>query len=146
MIDEVRAGCISHAALMRNWLTTGARVRPSRGWKTSVATRPMRTTWRARQTLLQLFPKYWTVSDGIAVRFTHFRSRQSKALPLVLNHGWPHSIVEFQKVIEPLVDLPALPAANYPSHVACASLPGLGISLRPAVLGWSIDCIASTCV
>jgi len=58
--------------------------------------------WRAREARLNRFAQFKTTIDGLAIHFIHVRSPHADALPLVMTHGWPGSIVEFQKVIEPL--------------------------------------------
>ncbi len=60
--------------------------------------------WRAREALLNRFPQFRTTIDGVGIHFIHVRSPHAEALPLVMTHGWPGSIVEFQKVIEPLTN------------------------------------------
>jgi epoxide hydrolase len=89
--------------------------------------------WRATEARLNALPQYRTEIDGLRIHFLHVRSPDPDALPLVLTHGWPGSIVEFLKVIEPL-------AQEF--HVVCASLPGYGFSDKPAQTGWGIERIA----
>ena len=66
-------------------------------------------------------------------------------MPLIITHGWPGSIVEFHKVIEPLTD-PTAHGGNAADafHVVCPSLPGFGFSAKPATTGWGVDRIASS--
>jgi pimeloyl-ACP methyl ester carboxylesterase len=73
------------------------------------------------------------------------RSPRADALPLIITHGWPGSIVEFHKVIEPLVD-PAAHGGDAADafHVICPSLPGFGFSSKPNTTGWGVDRIAAT--
>ena len=81
--------------------------------------------------------------DGLDIHFLHVRSPHEDALPLVLTHGWPGSIVEFRKVIGPLTDPAAHggdPADAF--HVVCPSLPGFGFSGKPARAGWGVERIA----
>ena len=68
--------------------------------------------WRAREALLNQWPGFVTNIDGLDIHFLHIRSKVDSARPLVLTHGWPGSIVEFQKVIGPLTD----PEAHGPSR------------------------------
>jgi epoxide hydrolase len=80
--------------------------------------------WRAREARLNGFSQYQTEIDGLAVHFVHVRSLHEGALPLVMTHGWPGSVVEFLKVIGPLTDPVAHggdPADAF--HVVCPSLP-----------------------
>jgi pimeloyl-ACP methyl ester carboxylesterase len=99
--------------------------------------------WRAREARLNGFAQYRTEIDGLALHFLHIRSPHEGALPLVMTHGWPGSIVEFGKVIGPLTDPAAYggdPADAF--HVVCPSLPGYGFSGKPATPGWGIERIA----
>jgi pimeloyl-ACP methyl ester carboxylesterase len=101
--------------------------------------------WRAREERLNRWPQFRTQIDGLGIHFVHARSPHAHALPLVLTHGWPGSIVEFQKVIGPLVD----PAAHGGDardafHVVCPSLPGYGFSDKPARPGWNVERIGRT--
>jgi pimeloyl-ACP methyl ester carboxylesterase len=99
--------------------------------------------WRAREARLNRFPQFRTELDGLGVHFVHVRSRHADALPLVVTHGWPGSIAEFQKVIEPLTDPTAHGGeARDAFHVVCPSLPGYGFSDKPARAGWNVDRIA----
>ena len=99
--------------------------------------------WRAREARLNRFPQFKTEIDGCGVHFVHVRSRHENALPLVISHGWPGSIVEFHKVIGPLADPTAHGGdASDAFHVVCPSLPGYGFSDRPAQTGWGVERIA----
>jgi epoxide hydrolase len=96
--------------------------------------------WRTTETRLNRLPQFRTEIDGLGIHFVHVRSPHEGARPLVLTHGWPGSIVEFDKVIEPLADPAAHggdPADAF--HVVCPSLPGYGFSDRPRDAGWSVD-------
>jgi pimeloyl-ACP methyl ester carboxylesterase len=99
--------------------------------------------WRATEARLNEFPQFRTELDGLGIHFLHVRSPHPDALPLVITHGWPGSIVEFHKVIGPLTDPGAHggdPADAF--HVVCPSLPGFGFSDRPDAAGWSKERIA----
>jgi pimeloyl-ACP methyl ester carboxylesterase len=99
--------------------------------------------WRRSEARLNAFPQFRTTIDGLGIHFVHVRSPQEGALPLIMTHGWPGSIVEFHKVIGPLVDPAAHggdPADAF--HVVCPSLPGYGFSDKPARHGWGVDRIA----
>jgi len=99
--------------------------------------------WRAREAGLNRFPQFRTELDGLGIHFIHARSPHADALPLVITHGWPGSVVEFQKVISPLTDPTAHGGdAADAFHVVCPSLPGYGFSDRPAAVGWKIPRIA----
>jgi pimeloyl-ACP methyl ester carboxylesterase len=96
--------------------------------------------WRAREALLNRHPQFRTEIDGLGIHFVHVRSPHAGALPLVLTHGWPGSIVEFQKVIGPLTDPPSHGGdARDAFHVVCPSLPGYGFSDKPDAPGWNVD-------
>ena len=89
--------------------------------------------WRAREARLNGFDQFLTGIDGLDIHFIHQRSKNPDALPLVMTHGWPGSIVEFVKVIEPL---------NRDFHVVCPTLPGYGFSGKPTTAGWTVERIA----
>jgi pimeloyl-ACP methyl ester carboxylesterase len=102
-----------------------------------------RYDWRAREALLNRFAQYTTEIDGLAIHFLHVRSPHPDAMPLILTHGWPGSVVEFQKVIGPLTDPTAHGGdAADAFHVVCPSLPGFGFSAKPTGIGWGVDRIA----
>jgi len=93
--------------------------------------------WRAREIQWNTIPHYRARLDGLEIAFWHVRSPEPAALPLLLTHGWPGSILEFEKVIGPLAD----PVAHGGSagdafHVVVPSLPGFGFSERPRERGW----------
>jgi pimeloyl-ACP methyl ester carboxylesterase len=105
-------------------------------WRTSY-------DWRAREAALNRFPQFTTALDGLDIHFLHVRSPEPDALPLVITHGWPGSVVEFHKVIEPLTDPVAHGGdAADAFHVVCPSLPGYGFSGRPSAPGWKTPHIA----
>ena len=100
--------------------------------------------WRQREARLNRFSQFTTEIDGLDIHFIHVRSKHPEARPLIITHGWPGSVVEFHKVIEPLTD----PTAHGGSaadafHVVCPSLPGFGFSSKPTETGWGVDRIAS---
>jgi len=100
--------------------------------------------WRASEARLNTLPQFRIEIDGVGIHFLHVRSRHRDALPLVLTHGWPGSIVEFLKVIGPLVDPTAHNGeAADAFHLVCPSLPGYGFSDKPARPGWTVQRIAT---
>ncbi len=100
--------------------------------------------WRRREALLNRFAQFTTAIDGLDIHFIHARSPHANAMPLIITHGWPGSIVEFHKVIEPLVDPTAHGGdAADAFHVVCPSLPGFGFSAKPTATGWGVDRIAA---
>jgi pimeloyl-ACP methyl ester carboxylesterase len=99
-----------------------------------------RYDWPARQERLNSFPQYRTQIDGLGIHFVHVPSPHPGALPLVLTHGWPGSIVEFLDVIGPLTDPPAHGGdAADAFHVVVPSLPGYAFSDKPTGTGWGIE-------
>ncbi|CAN5277328.1 alpha/beta fold hydrolase [soil metagenome] len=102
-----------------------------------------RYDWRSREAALNRFDQYVTEIDGLELHFIHQRSPHDDALPLVITHGWPGSIVEFHKVIEPLTNPTAYGGrAEDAFHVVCPSLPGYGFSGKPTSTGWGVERIA----
>jgi pimeloyl-ACP methyl ester carboxylesterase len=99
--------------------------------------------WRTREAALNSFDHFTTDIEGLAIHFIHQRSPHAGAFPLVITHGWPGSIVEFGKVIEPLTDPTRHGGrAEDAFHVVCPSLPGYGFSDKPTATGWGIEKIA----
>jgi pimeloyl-ACP methyl ester carboxylesterase len=99
--------------------------------------------WRATEARINALPQFRATVDGLGVHLLHVRSPEPDALPLVLTHGWPGSIVEFLKVIGPLSDPRSHggdPADAF--HVVCPSLPGYGWSDKPTGTGWDVPRIA----
>jgi microsomal epoxide hydrolase len=97
--------------------------------------------WRLHEARLNALPQFRSMIDGHDVHFLHVRSAQPDALPIVLTHGWPGSIVEFLDVIGPLTDPVAHGGdARDAFHVVVPTIPGFGIS-GPAV-GWSTSRVA----
>jgi pimeloyl-ACP methyl ester carboxylesterase len=99
--------------------------------------------WRAHEARLNGFPQYITEIDGQEVHFLHVRSPEPDALPLILTHGWPNSIVEFARLIGPLTDPRAHggdPAQAF--HVVAPSVPGFGFSAPPRETGWNAPRVA----
>jgi epoxide hydrolase len=100
--------------------------------------------WRATEARLNAVPQFRTEIDGLGIHFLHVRSPHPDALPLVLTHGWPGSVVEFLKVLGPLADPVAHGGdAADAFHVVCPSLPGYGFSDKPARPGWNVQRVAA---
>jgi pimeloyl-ACP methyl ester carboxylesterase len=99
--------------------------------------------WPARQALLNRWDGFKTDLDGLSIHFLHIRSSHADARPLLLTHGWPGSIVEFQKVIGPLTE-PTEHGGDAADafHLVVPSLPGFGFSGKPTAPGWGVDKIA----
>ena len=99
--------------------------------------------WRATESRLNAHPQFLTEIDDLDIHVLHARSPYPDALPLVLTHGWPGSIVEFQNVLGPLTDPVAYGGeASDAFHVVCPSLPGYGFSGKPTASGWGVERIA----
>jgi pimeloyl-ACP methyl ester carboxylesterase len=93
--------------------------------------------WRNCETRLNALPQFVTEIDGLDIHFVHVRSQHEDALPLIVNHGWPGSIIEQLKIIDPLVNPTAHGAsAEDAFHVVIPSMPGYGFSGRPTSSGW----------
>ena len=100
--------------------------------------------WRARETLLNRFPQFKTEIDALGIHFLHVRSPHPEAMPLIITHGWPGSVIEFMKVIEPLTNPTAHGGqAADAFHVVCPSLPGFGFSDKPKTTGFGVERIAA---
>ena len=99
---------------------------------------------RRVETRLNAFAQFRTTIDGLGIHFLHVRSPEADALPLVMTHGWPGSVVEFLKVIGPLTD-PAAHGGDAADafHLVVPSLPGYGWSDQPREPGWSVLRIAA---
>ncbi|MFC5004349.1 epoxide hydrolase family protein [Dactylosporangium cerinum] len=92
--------------------------------------------WRATEAGLNALPQYRTEVDGLWIHHLHVRSPDPDAIPLVMTHGWPGSVMEFRKVIGALTE----PAGDGPAfHVVCPSLPGYGFSDKPTSPGWGVE-------
>ena len=101
--------------------------------------------WRAREAHLNQFAQFKTEIDGLGIHFVHVKSPEPNALPLIMTHGWPGSIVEFHKVIGPLTDPVAHGGdAADAFDVVCPSLPGYGFSDKPSQEGYGVEKIADT--
>ncbi len=100
--------------------------------------------WRRVESTLNGLPQFRTQIDGLGIHFIHVRSKHENALPVILTHGWPGSILEFLQVIGPLVDPMAHGGkADDAFHVVIPSLPGFGFSDKPIEPGWRLPRIAS---
>jgi pimeloyl-ACP methyl ester carboxylesterase len=94
--------------------------------------------WRKVEAELNRLPQFITDIDGLDIQFAHIRSPHDDALPLLITHGWPGSVIELLKVIDPLTNPTA--AGGRPEdafHLVLPSLPGYGFSGRPTTTGWN---------
>ncbi len=99
--------------------------------------------WRKCEAKLNSYPQFITNIDGVDIHFIHVRSKNPNALPMIITHGWPGSIIEQLKIIGPLTD-PAAYGGNADDafDVVIPSLPGYGFSGKPTVTGWDPQHIA----
>ena len=94
--------------------------------------------WRKVEARLNALPQFVTEIDGVTIHFTHVRSRHDKALPMIVTHGWPGSIIEQMKIIDPLTNPTAHGAsASDAFDLVIPSLPGYGFSGKPTAPGWT---------
>jgi pimeloyl-ACP methyl ester carboxylesterase len=101
--------------------------------------------WRRCEARLNGLGQFKTNIDGLDIHFLHVRSKHPQALPLLITHGWPGSVIEFMKVIGPLTDPTAHGGkAEDAFHVIAPSMPGYGFSDKPTATGWGVPKIALT--
>lgn len=99
--------------------------------------------WRKIESRLNDFPQYITEIDGLDIHFVHVRSKHENALPILVTHGWPGSIIEQVKIVEPLTDPTAHGGSESDAFdVVIPSMPGYGFSERPTTPGWNPERIA----
>jgi pimeloyl-ACP methyl ester carboxylesterase len=99
--------------------------------------------WRKIEAKINALPNYITEIDGLDIHFIHVRSKHENALPLIVTHGWPGSIIEQMKIIDPLTNPTAHGgSASDAFHVVIPSLPGYGYSGKPTSTGWDVAHIA----
>lgn len=96
--------------------------------------------WRRCETMLNGFDQFRTPIDGVGIHFLHIKSPHPKAIPMVMTHGWPGSVIEFHKVIGPLTDPVAHGGdAADAFDIVCPTLPGYGFSNKPTSPGWGVE-------
>src|SRR5579862_223353 len=99
--------------------------------------------WRKIEAKLNALPQFITEIDGLDIHFIHIRSKHENALPLIVTHGWPGSIIEQMKIIEPLTNPTAFGGSALDAfHLVIPSLPGYGFSGKPTKPGWNPVTIA----
>jgi pimeloyl-ACP methyl ester carboxylesterase len=99
--------------------------------------------WRKVATTLNAPPQFMTEIDGLDIHFIHVRSKHENALPLIVTRGWPGSVIEQLKIIDPQTNPTAHGAsASEAFHLVIPSLPGFGFSERPTATGWGPDSTA----
>lgn len=100
--------------------------------------------WRKVEARMNSVPQFMTTIDGVDIHFIHVRSKHEDALPLIVTHGWPGSVIEQMKIIEPLTDPTAHGgSASDAFHLVIPSLPGHGFSGKPTESGWNPQKIAT---
>jgi pimeloyl-ACP methyl ester carboxylesterase len=99
--------------------------------------------WRKAEAKLNALPQFTTEIDGVEIHFIHVKSRHADALPLIMTHGWPGSVVELLETVGPLTDPTAHGGgAEDAFHLVLPSLPGYGFSGEPTEIGWDVGRIA----
>jgi pimeloyl-ACP methyl ester carboxylesterase len=99
--------------------------------------------WRKAEAKLNVLPQFITEVDGVDIHFIHVRSKHEDALPLIMTHGWPGSVIELIDTVGPLTDPTAHGGeAEDAFHVVLPSMPGYGFSDEPTDLGWNVGRIA----
>src|SRR5689334_20526203 len=103
--------------------------------------------WRKCEAKLNALPQFKTEIDGVDIHFIHVRAKRDDALPLIVTHGWPGSIIEQLKIIDPLTNPTAHGAeASDAFHLVIPSIPGYGFSGNPTRAGWDPVHIATVWV
>ncbi len=129
----------------RNRSTTGARVSRWPTYRDVCRYWASDYDWRAREASLNRFDQFIHRVNGLDIHFIHVRSPEPDAFPLIITHGWPGSIVEFHKIIEPLTDPRSHGGDGADAFdVICPSLPGYGFSEKPTTTGWGVAKVAET--
>jgi hypothetical protein len=99
--------------------------------------------WRKAEEKLNAFPQFVTKIDGVDIHFIHVRSQHANAMPLIMTHGWPGSVIELIETVGPLTDPTAYGGTPEDAfHLVLPSLPGYGFSGEPTELGWDSGRIA----
>jgi pimeloyl-ACP methyl ester carboxylesterase len=99
--------------------------------------------WRKAEAKLNALPQFTTTIDGVDIHFLHVKSPHADALPLIMTHGWPGSVIELLETVGPLTDPTAHGGqAEDAFHLVLPSLPGYGFSGEPAELGWNVGRVA----
>src|SRR5437764_7061587 len=95
--------------------------------------------WRKCEARLNALPQFTTVIDGVNIHFIHVRSRHENALPLIMTHGWPGSVIELLDTVGPLTDPTAHGGDSEDAfHLVLPSIPGYGLSGEPTEIGWDL--------
>src|SRR5579862_7587359 len=103
--------------------------------------------WRKVEARLNALPQFVTEIDGLDIHFIHVRSKHEDALPMIVTHGWPGSVIEQMKIIDPLTNPTAHGgSASDAFHLVIPSLPGYGFSGKPTTSGWGPERTATAWV
>ena len=95
--------------------------------------------WRKAEVKLNALPQFTTEIDGVDIHFIHLKSQHENALPLIMTHGWPGSVIELLETVGPLTDPTAHGgSAEDAFHLVLPSLPGYGFSGEPVEIGWDL--------
>lgn len=144
-IPEVEIRAMKHRIAQTRWADTQPASDDSQGVRRQTFEPLMRYwaqgyDWRKVETRLNALPMFLTAIDGLDIHFLHVRSRHENAMPMILTHGWPGSILEFLGVIGPLTDPTSHGGkAEDAFHLVIPSIPGFGFSAKPTVPGWGSD-------
>ena len=99
--------------------------------------------WRRCERLLNSYPQFTTTIDGVEFYFLHIRSKHEGALPMLITHGWPGSVLEFRHVIDKLINPEAHGGSSKDAfHLIIPALPGYGFSGKPTETGWDYKRVA----
>ena len=142
--SSISAGASPHAAgRIRRPSTTDRRARSSAKFQEVIRYWGTDYDWRKVEARLNALPMFMTEIDGVDIHFIHVRSKHENALPLIVTHGWPGSIIEQLKIIDPLTNPTAHGgSASDAFHLVIPSMPGYGFSGKPKDKGWNPDRIA----
>jgi len=147
-LDPVAITDLQHRLATIRWPDAGTTSDWSQGVPLAKA-KALADHWRLRYDMTRLerrlnaFPQFRTNIDNLGVHFLHVKSKHANALPIILTHGWPGSVVEFLDVVEPLVNPTAYGGTSADAfHVVIPSMPGYGFSDKPIAPGWGLARIA----
>ena len=142
-LDDLRRRIAATRGPKRRPSKISRRARGSRRCRHSRAIGRTEYDWRKCEEKLKALPHFITEIDGLDIHFIHVRSEHEDALPLIVLHGWPGSIIEQLKIIDPLTNPTAHGAsASDAFHLVIPSMPGYGFSGKPTSTGWGPEHIA----
>ena len=136
-LDDLRRRIAATAGPPGSWSPIGPRACSWPRCRRSPATGRPSYDWRKAEARLNALPQFTTTIDGVEIHFIHVKSRHENALPLIMTHGWPGSVIELLDTIGPLTDPTAHGGTPEDAfHLVLPSLPGYGFSGEPTELGW----------